>query len=184
MLSTRHTTLLCLVWPALDSQHSQILHVYAASLEHAQVLLRCGVQAGFRESGALNLTGSDGDQAIPLVAIRSAGLGLASLVGFEIGGKVYSCVSPEYLQTLVQVADERFAENGKRMQRFRMALRATSQGGSGGCKDGRVEWEDAATRRERKKAEGLKRSAELRGRKEETSPSEDGIPAIPLLMKQ
>lgn len=150
-----------------------ILHVLTASPDHAQLLLSCGLQAGFRESGAVSLTAAAGageQHASPVVAIRSMGLALESLVGYQTqacssggNGRLQCTVSSEYLRTLVRIANERFAENRKRIGRFREAvLEATSAGTSGGKKGDGEEWEDAQVRRERKRAEGLRRKAELR----------------------
>ncbi|CAJ2503928.1 Uu.00g113220.m01.CDS01 [Anthostomella pinea] len=141
-----------------------ILHVLTASPEHAQPLLRCGLQAGFRESGALNLTGTATEPVTPIVAIRSMGLAFESLVGVQVDGISQCTVSPEYLQTLVQIANERFAENSKRIARFRTAVLETTEPPK--KKDG-SEWEDSQARRERKKAEGLRRKAEGLRRKAE-----------------
>ncbi|KAI5464031.1 methyltransferase TYW3-domain-containing protein [Mariannaea sp. PMI_226] len=108
---------------------AMILHVLAASPEHAQLLLRCGLQAGFRESGALNLLPNGKDAATPMVAIRSMGLAFESLVGQQVDGQCQRLVTPEYLQTLIRIANERFVENTKRIERFRTAFRdaVTSQ---------------------------------------------------------
>ncbi|KAI1129323.1 methyltransferase TYW3-domain-containing protein [Nemania abortiva] len=137
-----------------------ILHVLTASLEHAQLLLRSGLQAGFRESGAVNITSTTADAATPIVAIRSMGLSFESLVGIQEDGATKCTVSDDYLRGLVHIANERFEENRKRIERFRIAVLEAS------CllkkKDG-TEWEDAQARRERKRAEGLRRKAELRG---------------------
>lgn len=140
----------------------QILHVLTASPEHAQLILRCGLQAGFRESGALNLTALGGEPVTPIVAIRTMGLGLESLVGIQKGNQKECTVSADYLQTLLAISHERFAENTKRIQRFRAAILGASQPPK--KKDG-TEWEDAAARRERKKAEGLQRKAEMEAAK-------------------
>ncbi|KAI2778115.1 methyltransferase TYW3-domain-containing protein [Daldinia loculata] len=142
-----------------------ILHVLTASPEHAQLLLRCALQAGFRESGAVSLTPAAGEQhATPIVAIRSMGLTFESLIGYQSGGrssndKIRRTVSPAYLRTLIRIANERFVENAKRIGRFREALAEArrSVGESG--------WEDARVRRERKRAEGLRRREELRRQK-------------------
>ena len=146
---------------------SQILHVLTASLAHAQLLLRCGLQAGFRESGAINLTATAGTETAPtpMVAIRCMGLTFESLVGVKDGCDRIQCtVTPAYLRTLVDIGNERFAENTRRIQRFRSAvLEAVAAPPASGPKikgDGSV-WEDAEARRERKKAEGLKRKAAL-----------------------
>ncbi|KAI1741893.1 methyltransferase TYW3-domain-containing protein [Xylaria scruposa] len=135
-----------------------ILHVLTASLEHAQLLLRAGLQAGFRESGAINLTSTTAESTTPMVALRSMGLSFESLIGTQEDGVIKCMVSDEYLHSLLRIANERFEENKKRIERFRTAVLETS------CppkkKDG-TEWEDAQARRERKRAEGLRRKAEL-----------------------
>ncbi|KAK8067904.1 hypothetical protein PG996_007016 [Apiospora saccharicola] len=145
-----------------------ILHVLTASPAHAQLLLRCGLQAGFRESGAINLTApaAAGTEATPtpMVAIRCMGLTFESLVGVKKNDRVQCTVTPAYLRTLVDIGNERFAENTRRIQRFRSAvLEAVAAPAASGPKikvDGSV-WEDAQARRERKKAEGLKKKEEL-----------------------
>ncbi|KAI0008640.1 methyltransferase TYW3-domain-containing protein [Xylariaceae sp. FL0662B] len=143
-----------------------ILHILTASPEHAQLLLRCGLQAGFRESGAINLTAPAGDSATPIVAIRTMGLALESLVGIQTGEDRQCTVSSSYLLTLVRIANERFSENKKRIERFRMAiLEATRPARKG---DG-AGWEDTQARRERKRAEGLRRKAELQSRQRENA---------------
>lgn len=135
-------------------------------MEHAQLLLRCGLQAGFRESGALNLTASGGETVTPIVAIRTMGLGLESLVGVRKGNDTQCTVSAEYLQTLLDISHDRFAENTKRIQRFRTAILEAAQPPR--KKDG-TEWEDATARRERKKAEGLRRKAEMEAARDQSS---------------
>ncbi|KAK8005179.1 tRNA wybutosine-synthesizing protein [Apiospora arundinis] len=155
-----------------------ILHVLTASPAHAQLLLRCGLQAGFRESGAINLTATTGGGGVettptPMVAIRCMGLTFESLVGVKKEGsgggeKVECTVPPAYLRTLVDVGNERFAENTRRIQRFRSAVLEATAPASTGPKmkgDGSI-WEDAETRRERKKAEGLKRKAALQNQQQ------------------
>ncbi|KAK8070876.1 hypothetical protein PG997_011079 [Apiospora hydei] len=163
-----------------------ILHVLTASPTHAQLLLRCGLQAGFRESGAINLTATAGTEATPtpMVAIRCMGLTFESLVGVKGGDDRIQCtVTPAYLRTLVDIGNERFAENTRRIQRFRSAvLEAVAAPAASGPKikgDGSV-WEDAEARRERKKAEGLKRKAALQNQQnqgqslENTAVGDDG----------
>ncbi|KAK9417419.1 putative Methyltransferase TYW3-domain-containing protein [Seiridium unicorne] len=142
-----------------------ILHVLTASLEHAQLLLRCGLQAGFRESGALNLVSSGGEAITPMVAIRTMGLGLESLIGIQKGGAIQRTVSAEYLQTLLDISNDRFTENTKRIERFRAAILEAVQPPK--KKDG-TDWEDAAARRERKKAEGLQKKAEMEAARDQS----------------
>jgi tRNA wybutosine-synthesizing protein 3 len=94
-----------------------------------------------------------------MVGIRSMGLALESVIGFESRGKEI-CIVPEYqLESLVEISNDRFKENTKRMERFRALLRKRSSTGpeKQGKRDGE-EWEDAQVRRERKKAEGLKKA--------------------------
>ncbi|KAI3398570.1 hypothetical protein diail_8915 [Diaporthe ilicicola] len=153
-----------------------ILHVLTASPQHAQLILRCGLQAGFRESGAINLippTTSSHDlsaaAATPIVAIRSMGLGLESLIGRETNGTKHCTVSVEYLRALVKIANERFLENTRRIGRFRAYLKEAAAGEKhkGRKGQGGAEWEDAEARRERKKLEGLRKAEEARKIKEQ-----------------
>ncbi|KAF4445713.1 hypothetical protein F53441_10587 [Fusarium austroafricanum] len=157
---------------------AMILHVLTASPEHAQILLRCGLQAGFRESGALNITPSGKDAAAPMVAIRTMGLAFESLIGQQVDGHRQRIVSPEYLHTLVKIANERFVENKKRIDRFQNAFRDAVSIPSPRRNPEGQEWEDAAVRRERKRAEGLRKKAELKGMQEQdayTSKDEDDL---------
>lgn len=164
----------------------QILHILTASTHHAQLILRCGLQAGFRESGAINLlplpstasssssshNNSQAAAATPIVAIRSMGLGLESLIGRETNGIKHCTVSGDYLKALIRIANERFGDNAKRIERFRTYLREALSSPKRERKkvgDGEVgvQWEDAETRKERKRAEGLKRAEEVRKMREE-----------------
>ncbi|KAI2639283.1 methyltransferase TYW3-domain-containing protein [Xylaria nigripes] len=137
-----------------------ILHVLTSSPEHAQFLLRCGLQAGFRESGAINVAATTAEAVTPIVAIRSMGLSLESLIGIREDGVVRCTVSEDYLRSLLRIANERFEENMNRIERFRAAVLEASSPLK--KKDGTV-WEDAQARRERKRAEGLRKKAELQG---------------------
>ncbi|KAH7412670.1 methyltransferase TYW3-domain-containing protein [Cadophora sp. MPI-SDFR-AT-0126] len=148
-----------------------ILHVLTASLQQAQIVLSAALQAGFRESGALNLTSSTSEPPTPMVGIRSMGLALESVIGLESEGTEI-CMVPEWqLRHLVEVSNQRFVENTKRIERFRALLMEMSVSGSELGKDGKKgenggEWEDAALRRERKRAEGLRRAEEARQARE------------------
>ncbi|TDZ21127.1 tRNA wybutosine-synthesizing protein 3 [Colletotrichum orbiculare MAFF 240422] len=149
-----------------------ILHVLTASLAHAQLILKCAMAAGFRESGALNLLPALATQhddvsvpppTTPVVGVRTMGLGLESLVGYvdDESGATCCTVSADYLRDLVQIANERFVENAARIARFRAALQEAVAGPPARLGEGGVEWEDAAARRERKRAEGLRRKEEM-----------------------
>lgn len=147
---------------------SQILHVLTTSPAHAQLLLRCALQAGFRESGAINITAlppdTDPTAATPIVAIRSMGLSFESLVGYETqDGTRHRFVPQAYLDTLMAIGNERFVENAKRIARFRSAFLDAIKGPAPKTnREGQV-WEDAETRKQRMREEGLKRKAALQG---------------------
>ncbi|KAG6002219.1 hypothetical protein E4U21_003310 [Claviceps maximensis] len=139
-----------------------ILHVLTASPLHAQALLQAALQAGFRESGAVNITPQADSSTTPMVAIRSMGLSFESLIGFEANGSRYPLVTGPYLQSLMVIARERFVENAKRIARFRggfsaMVLAAFRERLN---PDG-SKWEDGPTRRERMREEGLRRKQAL-----------------------
>lgn len=94
-----------------------------------------------------------------MVAVRTAGLALASLVGVcndstvEGDDEMKCLVSEEYLEILVGMANERFLANRERIARFEQDLfDKTSSGES---------WEDGDSRRERKRREGLARREAL-----------------------
>ncbi|KAH6667528.1 methyltransferase TYW3-domain-containing protein [Halenospora varia] len=134
-----------------------ILHVLTASLHQAQTVLSAALQAGFRESGGLNLTSST-EQPTPMVGIRSMGLALESIIGFEHNGQEI-CTVPEWqLGNLLEISNDRFVENTKRIERFRALLKDLSGGAQEGRRKGQEgeKWEDPQSRRERKRAEGLR----------------------------
>ncbi|KAG6055748.1 hypothetical protein E4U17_002760 [Claviceps sp. LM77 group G4] len=149
-----------------------ILHILTASTSDAQTLLQAALQAGFRESGALNITPQADSSTTPMVAVRSMGLSFESLIGFESSrsGSRHALVTASHLRLLMGIARERFAENSKRIERFRgaFASRVLESREKRTNSDGR-EWEDAAARRERMREEGLRRREALRGGDGETS---------------
>jgi tRNA wybutosine-synthesizing protein 3 len=133
-----------------------------SSLQHAQPVLAAASSSGFRESGLQSLRHLSEPSAHPIVAVRSSGLALESVIGYYAheeraggteggAGTVRSLVSEEYLRMLVGLGNQRFKVNSERMERFRVKL-TESRSSSG--KEG---WEDADARRERKRAEGLAR---------------------------
>jgi tRNA wybutosine-synthesizing protein 3 len=152
-----------------------ILHVMAASLRHAQPLLAAAINAGFRESGVQSLRSLDDPEACPMVAVRTAGLGVEAIIGhagwpdeLEIeyqrpeGSELYASeyealVTEEYLGILVGIANERFEANKHKILRFRTCLREAIAMQL--KKEHEAEaWEDTETRRQRKRAEGLRTS--------------------------
>lgn len=139
----------------------QILHVLTASVEHAQLVIQAGMEAGFRETGAVSLVPRQGsDESTPMVAVRSMGLSFESLIAAEINGVCQLMVPPQYLKTLVQIANERFVENQKRIARFDAALEAAFTAAEK-RREKQQQREDSQTRRERKRQEGLRRREEL-----------------------
>lgn len=102
-----------------------------------------------------------------MVAIRSMGLGLESLIGIETNGAKHCTVSEAYLRALVGIANDRFAENARRIARFRALLAEVVSKDLSEDKESKLNpqgqaWEDAEVRKERKRAEGLRRAEEVR----------------------
>lgn len=108
-----------------------------------------------------------------MAAVRSTGYSFDSIIGYHDRlGQNVALVDEEYLRTLVRIANERFQINTERIARFRTALlqqyNPQSSGGSAGTVS---EWEDAESRKARKKAEGLARQQALRARTESDAAS-------------
>jgi tRNA wybutosine-synthesizing protein 3 len=150
----------------------------AATLQHAHPVLSAAATSGFRESGLQSLRCLEGENGpSPIVAVRSAGLSLESVIGYcefsdeedDTGTKepvIRSLVTEEYLQMLVAISKERFSINAERKERFRTSLldlcsREQSSGSRPRSKAKPEGWEDPAARRERKRAEGLMRKKVL-----------------------
>ncbi|EAU32599.1 conserved hypothetical protein [Aspergillus terreus NIH2624] len=151
-----------------------ILHIMAATLHHASPVLAAASSSGFRESGLQSLRCLEGDDdgPSPIVAVRSTGLALESVIGYcddtddgDQDGKepvVHSLVTEEYLQMLVAISNERFSINAERKSRFRTNLlelcsSVQSEASKTKGKSRPSGWEDPEKRRERKRAEGLMR---------------------------
>lgn len=134
-----------------------ILHILAESLVEAQKVLSAAQQAGFRESGIGSVQGQDG---VVMVAVRTMGLSFDNIVGVLDGESAVEAtpkllVDEDYLYVLVQLANEKFKVNADRTQKFRSLLAEKYVAKVD------EEWEDAAVRRARKRAEGLRRKAAL-----------------------
>jgi len=96
------------------------------------------------------------------------GLSLESIIGFassEDDERPTCFVPEEYLSILIETANTRFIENTKRIARFRKLLNELfSNSGKDAVRvkpDGSI-WEDATARKERMRAEGLKRAEEAK----------------------
>ena len=119
----------------------------------------------------MNLISTASEAPSPMVAVRSTGLALDCVIG-RLGPhcEAISIVSDTYLEGLLAVANDRFGENTRRITRFHdLLLGSTSIPADieSGKKTRGSEWEDASVRRERKRAEGLKKSQELKEHKGE-----------------
>lgn len=125
-----------------------------ASLHHAEPVLSAAINAGFRESGIQSLKTLSDPGACPMVAIRSSGLALESLIGVTEDSatteEISAIVSEEYLETLLYLANQRFISNSERIQRFSENLFQRKP-------KVHPKWEDQITRNARKRAEGLKK---------------------------
>ncbi|KAH7064996.1 methyltransferase TYW3-domain-containing protein [Macrophomina phaseolina] len=163
---------------------AMILHLLTASLADAQRVLSAALQAGFRESGAVGLQANTDGSVTPMVAVRSIGLTFDSIIAYEHDdGRRASVVSEEYLRSLVELANERFAVNTERIERFRAHLVAQFRQPGEDTKPsmgkkGYPGWEDAAARRERKRAEGLenrRRKALNTTHRSSTAPTSEDI---------
>lgn len=71
-------------------------------------------------------------------------------------------VSEEYLRTVVVLANQRFVVNEDRKERFQRALLPAVEQVVDGADGKATPWEPADVRRERKRAEGLRRREETR----------------------
>lgn len=185
-----------------EANSFQILHVMTATLHHAHPVLAAASHAGFRESGLQSLrclevlhsngpdqhsSSTDNASHSPIVAVRSAGLALESVIGYcehnndDSEPLMRSLVTEEYLQMLVALANERFKVNKERVERFRsrllnlyeMVSNATSNIAH---RKKPSDWEDSQTRKERKRLEGLRRQAEkFRQKESESNPENTDI---------
>lgn len=135
----------------------QILHVLCASLHDASAVLTAAFEAGFRESGAMNLATDDGGL---IVGVRSNGLSFDCIVGHQaVDGELLCIVDDEYIKGMLGIANERFFTNSERTQRFEAAINRKFNALSSK--------EDSETRRQRKRAEGLAKQQALQATRSE-----------------
>lgn len=139
----------------------QILHVLCSSIQSAQRVQNAAMSAGFRESGISSITSQSDGSTTAMTAVRTTGLAFDSVVGYEDSrGKLVPMVDEAYMNVLVELANERFAVNTERSERFRKALidQFAANREAVRRKDG-GEWETADIRKARMRAEGLARKA-------------------------
>lgn len=142
------------------------MHILTASLETAQLVLGAAQQAGFRESGVSSVTSDT-----PIVAIRTNGLALESILGAQVEDKLVAFVDYAYIAKLWDIAEARFQANTARIKRFQDLMRQAFVEASV-SKD--KQWEDEAVRSRRKREEGLQRQALVRKQKEEENAQSKG----------
>ncbi|KAK4634800.1 tRNA wybutosine-synthesizing protein 3 [Fulvia fulva] len=135
-----------------------ILHILTSSAVNAQTAYAAAYNSGFRESGIWSITGTD---PTPYVAVRTQGLALESVVAYvDSNGTIKPMVTEQYLRSMLEVANERFASNAQRKERFRHAFLSTTS-----SRTSPPNWEPTDVRNARKRAEGLKRKEELEKQK-------------------
>ena len=135
-----------------------------ASLRYAQPLLTAAINAGFRESGVQGLRNLDDLDACPMVAIRTAGIALESVIGYKDRDEAASAtavVDENYLRLLIDLANERFKLNTERTERFRTCLREAMDAFDAKQQIER-NWEAAEDRARRKRQEGLRIQSDRR----------------------
>lgn len=112
----------------------------------------------------------------PMVAIRSNGLALDSIVGYlDDQGEPRSLVSEQHLQLLTNIANERFETNTKRIQRFQESLFKlfSSPISTADPNSNAASWEDAESRKARKRSEGLAKQVIARAEKHDEQERDD-----------
>jgi tRNA wybutosine-synthesizing protein 3 len=112
-----------------------------------------------------------------MVAVRSTGYSFDSILGYQDeNGRNIPLVDEKYLRTLLAIANDRFRINTERIARFRKALmevfNSAALATGGACKP---DWEDADTRRQRKREEGLARRKALQATEVQVSDAPDGL---------
>ncbi|CAI6339285.1 unnamed protein product [Periconia digitata] len=154
-----------------------ILHILTASMEDAQRVLTAALSGGFRESGAVSLQpAAKSGEMNPMVAVRSTGYSFDAVIGYQRDdGENVALVNEVYLRTLIAMANERFNTNSERIRRFRDALlEQYAQPSHKTSTDlGGTKWEDAETRRHRKREEGLARQRALKEERQEKNDAMD-----------
>ena len=132
-----------------------------ASLHHAKPLLSAAINSGFRESGVQSLKNLSDPGACPMVAVRTAGLGLEAIIGSisadEGDGSRHfrPLVTKSYATMLFRIANERFRANKQRIEKFQVCLRKSMALESEKAQHIK-QWESPEARRRRKRDQGLK----------------------------
>lgn len=85
-----------------------VLHVQCRTTQHAQLLLQCAVQSGFRNSGI-----SLGKKGKIIVGVRST-----HSMEVPLSHSGHLLVSTEYVEFLIKLANKKMEENFRRIDRF------------------------------------------------------------------
>jgi tRNA wybutosine-synthesizing protein 3 len=140
-------------------------------LQAAGLILTAALDAGFRESGAMDLQCARIPDAPIMVGIRSMGVSFDCIIGYqEEDGTLHSIVDDKYVRNMLVIANSRFQTNGERTHRFQTNVNRLFRT--------EPEKEDEETRRQRKRAEGLARQQLLNGHKSETADSAEDQTAL------
>ncbi|KAI8875319.1 hypothetical protein K501DRAFT_233834 [Backusella circina FSU 941] len=124
-----------------------ILHIEASTYETGMHLLAVASQVGYQNSG---MTPSKRH----MLAIRST-LKIDTPIAYVADdGRIHCLVDPSFLSLLVQMANEKFEQNIKRMKIFEDAVQQELS-----KQEKKAQWESKEDRRERKRREGLERAA-------------------------
>lgn len=99
------------------------------------------------------------------------GLGLESIIGVERDGELRALVPQWQIKSLVEIGNQRFVENKRRIERFRELLKeglleSDANASRRKGQEGEV-WEDKDARRARKAEEGKRKAEEVRRAREE-----------------
>jgi tRNA wybutosine-synthesizing protein 3 len=132
---------------------AQVVHITSKTLEEASSLLRVALQAGFRNSGLV--VSSSGRITIGIRASPSAlNVPIALACDQADTLAVRLLVEPSYLSFLISAANKAMSDNLKKIERLRADVQRHFQ-------VLQRQWEDPASRMQRKRQEGLARQAAL-----------------------
>ncbi|XP_036410280.1 tRNA wybutosine-synthesizing protein 3 homolog [Megalops cyprinoides] len=138
-----------------------VLHVQCRRLEDAQLLHNVAINSGFRNSGI-----TVGKKGKIITAVRST-----HCLEVPLSQKGQILVSEDYIEFLVEVANQKMVENLRRIERFHECLQSALQSEGSQCKNTDVTQEKSVYRRRRKKA--LDRPADSCQDSKETTASEE-----------
>ncbi|KAK6348757.1 hypothetical protein TWF730_009529 [Orbilia blumenaviensis] len=147
-----------------------ILHILTETLEVANRLLTCAISSSFRESGIVSPLKN------PVVAVRTMGLAFDAPIGIYDPERniIQRFMEPSGLRLLMQLTNDRFRENSKRIDSLHKHLLSAME-----VTD--TPLESKQLRAARKRTEGIDKGRQIAAIREtrETEPEDpldDGIP--------